>query len=124
MDCSSFQEIIYLEKIEFIFEMENKFRMSIDFIEACKDGNLEEVERIWNLGEIDLHEENDYIFILTCQYGNLPIAEWLWNKSVEIDSLIDIHAEHEEKHFVGHAGMAIFQLLNGFGNKHVNYIMN
>lgn len=63
------------------------------FRNACKYGHLHIIEWIWNLEsyEINLQEA----FQIACENGHLPIVRWLYNKSVELNSPINIHAENE-----------------------------
>lgn len=48
----------------------------MEFIEACKKGDLDEAIRLHNLGA-DIHAEEDQAFKDSCRNGKFEIAKWL-----------------------------------------------
>jgi hypothetical protein len=51
--------------------------------EVCRDGNLEELRKLLNRGDIA-----QSAFYWVCEYGQLKVAKWL----LKIEPSIDMHA--------------------------------
>jgi len=61
-------------------------------IEACKKGNIEQCEKIYNKYKLDIHAENDFVFRNACLEGNLKIIQWV----LTFGEKPDIHANDDE----------------------------
>ena len=64
------------------------------FTWSCKYGQLDVVKWLWEVSErnIDIHANNEAVFILSCEYGQLDVVKWLWEVS---ERNIDIYADDE-----------------------------
>jgi hypothetical protein len=62
--------------------------MSDSFINACKEGNLEEAINIYTKHKPNIHALDDYAFRLACSQGHLNIASWLYG----LEDKPNIHA--------------------------------
>jgi hypothetical protein len=61
------------------------------FADYCLSGNLEKAKELYSLNEIDLHENDDELFIDVCQNGHLNIAKWI----ISFDKL-DRHSTYKK----------------------------
>jgi ankyrin repeat protein len=69
--------------------------------EAIKKGKLTNAVEVWNKSKklktpIDIHYNNDELFMLACTYGHIKIAKWLYEISKEIESFIDINIDNDK----------------------------
>ena len=53
---------------------------------------------MYSLGNVDIHANNDRVFILICQSGHLHVAKWLYSldefenyKEVVLDAFVDAY---------------------------------
>ena len=51
----------------------------ISLLYACIHGNLSRAKYLYSLGDIDIHSDNDYVFVHACKYGHLEIVKWLYS---------------------------------------------
>jgi hypothetical protein len=72
-----------------------------DFFKYCKEGNLNEVKKIYEEShrdgyeKININVDNNYVFRNSCVNGHKEVAQWLYDKSKEdIHTKIDINAEN------------------------------
>lgn len=63
------------------------------FTYACKNGNLNIVEWLYNLGTEILIDDKSFMY--ACENGHQEIAEWLYKTSSENGNKININAESE-----------------------------
>ncbi len=63
-----------------------------EFIDACKNGNLEQVQLILqqNISDICTLDEIEDCFALSCIFGNLEVAKLLFDLLLELEERIDI----------------------------------
>ena len=68
------------------------------FLDACKYGQLEIAEHIYELLDIDIHDRNEQAFLYACRSGNLELVKWLWNIGLKLEmrglGRINIHVHH------------------------------
>ena len=57
-------------------------------------GDLEKTSELYNKhkDDIDIHENDEYLFRISCRFGRLEIAKWLWNLKKDIN----LHAKNDE----------------------------
>ena len=65
----------------------------VKFIEACRNGNLELVQKLYSEYNIDVHAGNEGAFRWACYNGHLKVAQWLL--SLNLDQPIDVHNTNE-----------------------------
>ena len=65
--------------------------MNYPFINACRDGNLEEAIYIYNKYKPNIHAEDDEVFRFACKNGHINIAQWLYG----LEDKPNIHIEDE-----------------------------
>ena len=89
----------------------------IDVLEiSCKSGNLLMAKWLYSLG-IDIHWNDDQIFVSTCLRGRLDVAKWIYSLGD-----VDIHA-HEDDAFIyscNYGYLEVARWLYSIGNFNVN----
>jgi hypothetical protein len=63
----------------------------IQIMKYCQTGQLEKIKELYNLGYIDIHKNNDYIFRYCCSNGYIKVAKWL----ISLGG-IDIHKNNND----------------------------
>ena len=90
------------------------------FYDACRDGNLEEIKKIFENKIIDIHADNEWAFRLFCRKGNFECAKWLYEISVKE---LNIHANNEDAFcfacYFGHFELAKWLLEISLENKDI-----
>ena len=57
----------------------------------CVNGNLQVCQWLYSLGNVDIHELDDYAFLLACENGHLQLCQWLYSLGN-----IDIHRDRDQ----------------------------
>jgi hypothetical protein len=62
---------------------------------SIQTNNLDELIKIYQTYDIDIHYNKDEAFEYSCIHNYLNIAKWLYEKSKEKKSLFDIYARDD-----------------------------
>ena len=69
------------------------------FTETFTKGNTKLIQFIWDLGGINIHDDNEHIFRLACSMGNLNIVKYVYNLSLLPGiGAINIHSIDQDGH--------------------------
>ncbi len=73
--------------------------LSKKFFKALENGNLEECKSVYQMSvdmrkPIDLHQNNDYLFLVACYNNRLNVAKWLYEECVNAGYPVDIYAQN------------------------------
>jgi hypothetical protein len=60
------------------------------FLEACKDGQLEEAKRLVRDYQIDVHADHEIAFLRACSKGQIDTAKWLI-----YDHSVNVHIDND-----------------------------
>ncbi len=60
------------------------------FLEACRNGDMEETKRLVKDHQVDIHIQDDLAFKWACVNGHLEIAKWLVQ-----NHQVDVHSNNE-----------------------------
>ncbi len=88
----AFKLATYHKRQDYINWLYNNEDIQTLFLDTCKSGNLQMVTQIYNTRKSDLNirENDDWIFRITCYNNQLHIAEWLLTIEPEIKvSVVD-----------------------------------
>ena len=89
----------YMDIAVYIWEFlkEQEHDITSIFICACKSGNLELIKWVWQLGNIDLHIDNEDPFKNVCYSYNLDAIKYVWELGYKDNvGIINIHIFNEE----------------------------
>jgi hypothetical protein len=81
--------------------------LSKKFYKALESGNLEECKGVYQMSldmkkPFDLHQDNEYLFLMACYNNKLNVAKWLYEQCMNEGLLIDIYAQNSYAFNVAH----------------------
>lgn len=65
------------------------------FREACRQGDLDVMDKIWKTDQINIHEHDEMAFRIACKEGHLDIGKKIYGWGKEKESPVNIHALDE-----------------------------
>ena len=68
----------------------NMYQLMSTFVDACKNGDIEKAKKMYSLGNINIHADNEDAFKCSCTNGHIEVAKWLYSLGD-----IDIHVYNE-----------------------------
>ncbi len=66
-------------KFTLLFDHMSVSQQQSMFIQLCKDGNIMNAKRSYNLCKINIHANNEEAFTYSCIYGRIDIAKWIYS---------------------------------------------